>query len=332
MTIPTTQKVILIEEAGDFDVIQYKDFPVPEISENEVLVKNKYAGINFIENYFRLGFYPFKAPYVLGREASGYIAAVGSKVTEFKVGDKVAYMSPGTFSQYQKISAQGTIVKLPDDTSDKDLQVYGSTIIQGLTAITLTEVTYKVQKGDFVLVYAAAGGVGQILTQICHQKGAHAIAVASTDAKLQIAKDLGAEYLINSSTDDVVTKVKEFTDGEGVAVAYDSLGKDYFEITKSSLAVNGSYVSFGNATGKIPPFSINELPKNISISRPTVMNIISNKSQLEKYFKILFDSYRAGEIKFDISQTFPLKEYREADELLVGRKTTGKLSLAIPQD
>lgn len=331
MSIPKTQKVILIEETGDLDVLKYTDSPVPEISDNEILIKNKYSGINYIENYFRTGVYAAPKPYILGREASGTVAAVGANVKDYRVGDKVAYPATATFAQYTKVNATHPIIKLDSDISEENFKKLGSILIQGLTAITFASEVYDVQKGDFILVYAAAGGVGQVLLQIIKQRGAHAIAVASSEEKLQLAKSLGAEYLINNQTDDIVAKVKEFTNGKGVQAAYDSVGKDTYDTTLQSLGLNGRFVSFGNASGPIGPVTINTWPNNIQVSRPTVLRYIATPDLFAKYSKILVDSLVSGDLKYNVSKPYPLSEYKEANKLLISRKTTGKLTLEIPQ-
>jgi len=334
-TIPKTQKVILFEETSqDLSVLQYKDFPVPEISADEILIKNKYAGVNFIEAYFRSGLYPSKTPYVLGREASGVVVAKGDNVTKFKVGDKVAYLSPSTFAQYTKVD--GTtgirILKLKDDASEEDLKLFGSVLVQALTALTFVYEPYNVKSGDFILIHAAAGGVGQLLTQLAASKGAKVIATASTDAKLQIAKELGASFLINSSTEDIVEKVKEFTNGVGVNAVYDGIGKATFEASFESLAPKGTFVSFGNASGAVPPFSISRLaPKNIAILRPQLFGYTNTPETWEKYSKELLGLLSDGKLKFSITKVYSLKDYPKAAQELESRATTGKLTLEIPQ-
>ncbi|GMM36797.1 NADPH:quinone reductase [Saccharomycopsis crataegensis] len=331
MSIPKTQKVILFEEIGGPEVLKYADFPVPAYADDEILIKNHYAGVNYIESYFRTGIYPSQKPYVLGREASGEVVAIGAKVGNFKVGDKVTYISSGTFSQYQKIKATGNIYKLPKDINDEALQVMGSILVQGLTAITFSELAYPIRKGDYVLIYAAAGGVGQILCQLCKLKGAHAIALASTDEKLALVQKLGAEYTINSKATDIVEQVLKITGGKGVHGAFDSIGKDTFQITLKCLRTNGKFVSYGNATGKIPAFEINTLPRNVSICRPTLYHNFSEPGEFKHYMDQLYEFYISGQLEFNIFKTFPLEEYPEAAKLLESRATAGKLSLKIPQ-
>ncbi len=330
--IPKTQKAIRIHETGGLDVLRYEDAPVPEINDDEVLIKNKYAGINFIENYFRTGLYPAPKPQTLGREASGVIVAKGKNVKEFDIGDNVAYASPATFAQYTKYNPAIRIFKLPKDATEEKLQLYGGLFIQGFTALTFITEAYDVKKGDYILVHAAAGGVGLILTQLIKARGAHVIATASTDAKLQLAKENGAEFLINSKTEDVTKKVLEITNGKGVIASYDGVGKDTFQISLDSLARKGTLISFGNASGAVPPVPLTALnPKNLKLLRPTVFNYIADKEEWDYYSKELFDLVESGKLKLDISKIYPLSDYRQAAEDLESRKTTGKLLLEIPQ-
>ncbi|CAH2351475.1 probable quinone oxidoreductase [[Candida] railenensis] len=335
MSIPQTHKVILIEEnSQSLDVLKYVDVPAPQIeSGNDVIIKNKYAGVNFIEAYFRSGLYPSEKPYTLGREAAGVVAAVGKDVTRFKVGDNVVYLAGKTFAQYTKIpDSYITVTKLAADISEEGLITEAGAQLQGLTALSLVEEGYTVKKGDKILVWAAAGGVGKLLTQLVKRKGGIVLAVASSDAKLAEAKALGADYLINSKTDDVVAKVKEYTDGKGVEASYDSIGKDTFDTTFDSLRRKGTFVSFGNASGAVPPLSIQKLAtKNIKIIRTTLFNYVTEQEEYDHYGNELKELIASGELKIDVSKVYPLEDYKEATAALEGRKTTGKLVLSIPQ-
>lgn len=332
--IPSVQKVVLIRETGGPEVIRYEeDFPVPKISENELLIKNSYAGVNFIEAYFRKGIYPSEKPYVLGREAVGTVVAKGEKSGDkFEIGDKVAYLSPGTFAQYTKYPSNGKIIKLPQDISKEKLITTAASLVQGLTALTFIDEAYSVKKGDYILVYAAAGGVGLILDQLLKKRGARTIAVASTDEKLQLAKEYGAEFLINSSKEDIVERVNEITNGQGVEAAFDSVGKDTFETTLQALKRKGTFVSYGNASGPVPPVPLNKLvPKNIKLVRPQVFGYITADDEWEHYSSELVRLIDSGELKIKVFKVYPLKDYRQTTEELEGRKTTGKLVLEIPE-
>lgn len=332
MSLPATQKAAYVELVSDsVDGILYGDVETPQISgPNDVIIRNKYTGINFIESYFRKGIYPAEFPLVFGREASGEVAAVGTNVTNFAVGDKVAYLSPRTFAQYTKIQLDAIPVKkLPAQTTENELKEWGGLLLQGLTAITFAHEAYEVKKGDFILVWAAAGGVGQILTQYTSSIGARVIAVASSDEKLAIAKKLGAEFLVNLN-DDVVARVKEITGGVGAAASFDGIGKDTFEASFAALARKGTLVSYGNASGTVPPLSINRLSaKNIKIARPQVLAYLATKEEWEKYSDILLKALANKLVEISFTE-YPLSEYKTATEALESRKTTGKLVLAIP--
>lgn len=328
------QKVILFEENGEsLDVLQYKDVPVPTlVSPTDIIVRNRYSGINMIESYFRKGIYPTEKPYILGREASGEIVAVGSDVTEYHVGDKIAYLSGRTFAQYTKVDSKTTnIVKLKPDVTDEELKFYGGLLLQGLTALTFINEAYYVKKGDYILVWAAAGGVGKLLVQLISQRGAHVIAIASTDAKLKLAKELGADYVINSSNEDIAKRVHEITSGKGVQCSFDSIGKDSVDISIDSLARKGTFVSYGNASGPVPPFTISRLsPKNLKLLRPVLFGYISDPEDWKKYSTELLQLIEDKKLKVDITKVYPLSDYKDAAQDLEGRKTTGKLVLKIP--
>ncbi|SCV02325.1 LANO_0F16754g1_1 [Lachancea nothofagi CBS 11611] len=330
-TIPTIQKAVFFRENGGPEVLKYEDYPVPKIGDNEVLVKNKYAGINFIEAYFRKGIYPSQKPYVLGREASGTIVAKGKNVTKFDVNDNVAYVSPGSMAQYTSVPEKAPIARLPASTTDEQLRLYAASMVQVLTAMTLIRECHPLKKGDFVLLYAAAGGAGLAFDQLLKKAGVRVIAVASTDEKLALAKENGAEFLINGSKDDVLKKVLEITGGEGVSVAYDSVGKDTFDTTLNAVKRKGTIVSFGNASGPVEPVDIYRLTaKNLSLMRPSVIGYISNEEDWKYYSGELVKLIDSGEINVLISKVYPLSEYKTATCELEARKTVGKLLLEIP--
>lgn len=334
-TQATTHKVVQITGNSDgYDVIEYTDVPTPKITApTEVLVKNKYAGINFIEGYFRRGYYPVSQfPYVLGREAAGTVIAVGSEVKKYKVGDNVAYIEPLTFAQYTKFDeSKVQVAKLRSNLSDDEWNHYGSVLLQGLTALSLVEELYPVQLGDHVLVWAAAGGVGQIVVQLAHLKGAKVIAIALTKEKLELAKKLGADHLVLAS-DDIKAKVDEITGGQGVAASFDSVGKDSFETSLATVARKGTLVSYGNALGVVPPFSIGRLAqKNLKLLRPTLHNYIATQEEWDHYLGKLIDLIDSGKLSVAKATVYELGDYKQAVQDLEGRKTTGKLTLKIPQ-
>ncbi|KAK9378897.1 uncharacterized protein V2V93DRAFT_374457 [Kockiozyma suomiensis] len=328
MSLPTTQKAIVIPEKGGREVINFTDIPVPEIKAGEILVKNEYAGLNFIDSYFRSALYPIDFPHTAGREAAGTIVAVGNEVTNFAVGDRVAYLAAGCFAEYTATSAKGSISKIPDDVSFKTA---AASFLQGLTALTFVKEAYEVKKGDYVFIQAAAGGMGLLLTQLCSGFGAHVIGTVSTPEKAELAKKAGAETVINyQENPDYVSKVIEASEGKGVHVAFDGVGKSTFDASVASLRRKGSMVVFGNASGPVPPVSLLILTaKNLKLSRPTLFNYITEPEELEYYTKLLWKEVSTGTLNIAIFKEYPLAEYATAAETLETRKSTGKVILKI---
>ncbi|ODV97200.1 hypothetical protein PACTADRAFT_48950 [Pachysolen tannophilus NRRL Y-2460] len=328
--IPETQKVILYHEQGDLDNLKYvENYEVPEIIEdNDVLIANKYAGVGFVDSLIRgsEGFppwYPKKFPIIPGLEASGIVVKVGKGVKNVKPGDKVVYTGFYTFAQFTKTPAS-IVFKLPDDTSDEKLIIYTSLIVNGITVLGLINESYNVQKGDYVLLYAAGGGCGLIFSKLLSQRGAHVIAVASTDEKLASAKENGAEFLINHKKEDVLKRVLEITDNKGVQVVYDSIGKANVDISFGSLAKNGSWIIFGFASG-VPEFNLRALvPKNAKIVGASMFNFDYQRhgSQLQDLVE-----NQGFKIPYEI---FPLQDYKKAAAKMESREVVGKLILKIP--
>uniref|UniRef100_A0A060TAN2 Probable quinone oxidoreductase n=1 Tax=Blastobotrys adeninivorans TaxID=409370 RepID=A0A060TAN2_BLAAD len=325
MSIPTTHYAIRIHKTGGPEVIQYEEVPVPQIGDNEILVKSEYAGVNFIEKYFREGLYKAELPYTLGREGAGKIVKVGSKVTKFAVGDTVGYLKAGALAEYVALGEDEKIVKAPEGMSTKLL---GSILIQGLTAHVLTTESYPVKKDDYVLVHAAAGGTGSLVVQFASQFGAHVIGTTSTKEKADLAKSLGAEHVINYKEEDVAARVKEITGGKGVIASFDSVGKSTFEVSLNSLALHGNLLSFGNASGAVPPVSVLTLgQKDIRLSRPVLFNFIGTPEEWNKHSTAVLKAIADDKLKVTISKTYPLKDFGSALEDLVSGKTTGKLAI-----
>ena len=252
-SVPKKMKGILVEKTGGTEVLQYRtDLPVPEPKEGEILVKNDFIGINYIDTYFRTGLYPSPKPEILGKEGSGHIVSLGPSVTGFSPSDRVVWMGSNGYAEYSAAPSIRT-TKIPDSISSPDAC---AAILQGLTALTLVTEGHKVQKDDWVLVLAASGGVGGWLCQILKAKGAHTIATVGSEGKKKVAEDAGAEVVLVEGKDDVGEKVKEFTDGEGVVAVFDGVGKDTFDRGLGCLARKGTMVSFGNASGAVEPFAI----------------------------------------------------------------------------
>lgn len=241
--VPKMMKAVQIEKTGGIEVLQYRDLPVPSPKVNEVIIKNEYLGVNYIDTYFRTGLYPNPKPMILGREGSGTIAALGSSVPKslhFSAGDEVVYMNTSAYAEYTACPAD-KVMKIPDGVSLSDAC---AAFLQGLTALTLVEETHKVQSGDWVLVLAATGGVGGWLCQILRAKGAKTIGTVGSEEKVGIAKEQGAHVVVvdRPGQGDVLQRVKDCTNGEGVVAVFDGVGKDTFERSLECVARKGTYV------------------------------------------------------------------------------------------
>ncbi|KAI1208756.1 NAD(P)-binding protein [Annulohypoxylon truncatum] len=326
-SIPSTQKGVLIDKTGGTEVLQYKtDLPVPALVEGQLLVKNDYIGVNFIDTYFRSGLYPApQFPYILGREAEGTVVKTGGgELYGLKEGDKVVWMADSAYAQYTAVPASKAI-KVPSTLPPK---VAAASLLQGLTALTLVREAHPVQKGDWVLVHAAAGGTGLWLVQLLKSIGARTIGTASTPEKVALALKAGATHVINYSDSDVRARVAELTAGQGVVAVFDGVGKSTFDLSLDVLARKGSLVSFGNASGAVPPVTITRLTaKNAKLLRPTVANYVATRAEYEAYSKELFDFIERDGLDARIHGVYPLSEVARAQEDLEGRKTTGKLLL-----
>ncbi|CAO2654909.1 Nn.00g116420.m01.CDS01 [Neocucurbitaria sp. VM-36] len=329
-SLPKTMKAVLIEKTGGIDVLQYKtDVPVPQPKDGEVLVKNEFIGINYIDTYFRSGVYkPPTFPYILGREGSGTIAAVGSNVpSDLQVGTRVAYMGQNAYAEYVPVTPNYTI-PIPDSI---DTKTAAASLLQALTAVTLIRDAYAVQKGDWILVTAAAGGVGLWLVQLLKAIGARVIATASTEEKRNLAKQNGAEVLLEYHEEDrdvFVKKVLEITGGEGVHAVFDSVGKATFDSSLATVRRKGTMVSFGNASGPVEGFALGRLSaKNVKLLRPTLFNYIATREELQDAAKELWNFIEKDGLNVKIHEVYPLSDIVRATKDIEGRKTTGKLVL-----
>ncbi|KAF2708906.1 NAD(P)-binding protein [Pleomassaria siparia CBS 279.74] len=331
-SIPKTMKGVWIEKTGGTEVLQYKtDIPVPEPKEGEVLVKNEFIGINYIDTYFRSGVYPLPhTPYILGREGSGTIASLGPNIpATLTLGARVAYMGTSAYAEYTAVSST-YVMLIPDSVDSKTA---AAAPLQALTALTLIREAYAVQKGDWVLVTAAAGGVGLWLCQLLNAVGARTIATASTEEKRQLAKENGAQVLLEYHADDkqeFVKKVLEVTGGEGVAAVFDSVGKDTFDSSLAVVKRKGTMVSFGNASGPVTGFALGRLSgKNIKLIRPTLFQYIATADELSGYSKELWDIIEKGKLNVRVHEVYPLEDVVRATKDIESRKTTGKLLLQV---
>jgi NADPH:quinone reductase len=318
---------IQFSRAGGPEVLETAEVEVPSPAAGQILIRHAAVGLNYIDTYHRSGLYPLKLPSGLGLEAAGTVEAVGEGVTRFKVGDRVAYN--GTMGAYAEAAVvpADRAVKVPDGVN---LEIAAAALLKGMTAEFLVRRCFHVKQGDAVLIHAAAGGVGQILVQWCKALGATVIATVGSEAKAAIARDLGADHVIDYSHEDVAAKVGELTGGQGVAVVYDGVGKDTWTASLKSLARRGVMVTFGNASGPVPPFAPLELSaKSLSVTRPRLFDYIATTEELDESAQALFDVLSSGAVKIDIGQTFPLAEARAAHEALEGRRTIGA-TLLVP--
>ncbi|KIW21343.1 hypothetical protein PV08_01923 [Exophiala spinifera] len=330
-SVPSTMKAILVPENGGADVMKYTESqPVPKLAEGQVLVKNNFAGVNFIDTYFRSGLYPAPGglPMIIGQEAAGTIAKVeGSNAQGFKEGDRVVWMASGGYAEYTAVKAD-RVVKIPDGIADE--HAVGG-YLMGMTALSLVKEAYPVKSGETILVHAAAGGMGLLLCQLLRDIGATVIGTAGGPEKCALAKQNGATHVIDYKATDGpswVEQVLKLTDGKGVDCTFDGVGKDTYEGSLEVAKRKSKVVYFGNASGAIPPFNIAKLSaKNVSIMRSTLFNYIVTREELEFYANGVLDLIKSGKLNIKIHKIYPLKDAVLAHKDLEGRKTTGKLLL-----
>ncbi|QFS83873.1 Quinone oxidoreductase 1 [Roseivivax sp. THAF40] len=322
-------RTVIIEEHGGPEVFKVVDREVGDPGPGEVRIRHEAAGLNFIDVYQRTGLYPMQLPQALGMEAAGVIEAVGEGVTHLKEGDRAAYAAqpPGAYCEARVMPA-AQVCKLPDGI---DFDTGAAMMLQGLTTQYLFHRTTPIAKGDTVLFHAAAGGVGLIACQWAKSEGIRLIGTAGTDEKCQLALDHGADACINYRDGDWAAKVQELTDGKGVHVVMDAVGADTFEGSLNSLRPLGMMISFGNASGPVPPFNIGELgPKgSLKITRPTLFTHIADHATCQEMAAMLFDKVESGAVKIRIDQRFALEDVADAHRTLEARKTTGSTILTL---
>jgi len=317
---------VFVSEPGDRSVLQVRDHDLPDPAEGEVQVEVAAAGVNFIDVYKRQGVYPVPTPFVLGEEGAGTVTKVGSGVVDLSVGDRVAWcQATGSESTLVNKPAR-LLVPVPDGV---ELEVAAAAMLQGLTAHYLVTSTYAVGPGDVALVHAAAGGVGQLLVQMVTARGGTVVATAGSDEKLEIARALGAQHLINYSTVvDLAGAVREAA-GRGVDVAYDGVGRSTFDASLASLRPRGTMVLFGGASGQVPPFDIQRLNSggSLFLTRPTLAHYVAERAEYEWRAREVLGAVADGSLRIDVGGRYPLAEAAAAYEALEGRRTTGKLIL-----
>jgi NADPH2:quinone reductase len=317
---------IRIHETGGPEKLQWEEVPVGDPGPGQVRVRNTAIGLNFVDTYQRSGLYPMPLPLILGSEGAGVVEAVGPRVKEFKAGDRVAYSSPiGAYAEVLLRPAD-RLVKIPAGVDDRTA---AAMMLKGLTTQYLIRRTYRVKKGDTILMHAAAGGVGQILCQWAKALGATVIGTVGSDEKAAIAKKAGCKHVIVTSKENFVERVKEITKGKGVPVVYDGVGKDTFMGSLDCLSPLGMMVSFGNASGAVPPFNAGILAQkgSLFLTRPTLMTYTASREDLVKAARELFAVVKSGKVKISVNQTYPLREAAQAHRDLEARKTTGSTVL-----
>ena len=319
-------KAIQVPKTGGVEVLTFADFPTPKPKPNEVLVKIAAAGVNYIDVYFREGRYPVTPPFILGQEASGVVSEVGSEVKDFKPGERVAYTGiTGAYAEFEAVPAH-RLVRVPPGITD---QQAAAAMLQGMTAHYLTHSTYPIKKGETALVHAAAGGVGLLLVQMSKNVGARVIATVSTEEKAKLAREAGADEVIFYSKQDFEIETKRLTDGKGVHVIYDGVGKTTFDQDLNVLRPRGYLALFGASSGPVPLFDLNKLAQkgSLFVTRPTLVNHIASHEELIQRSTDVFNMIASGKLKLRIEHLYPLKDAPQAHRDLEGRKTTGKLLL-----
>ncbi len=325
----TQSKAIVIEEFGGPEVLKLVTLEVGEPGPGQIRIRHKACGLNFIDVYQRIGLYPLPLPIALGMEAAGLVEAVGDGVTHVKPGDRVAYacQPPGAYSEARVMPA-AQVCPLPDTISFEE---GAAMMLKGLTVQYLFRRTTPINKGDTVLFHAAAGGVGLIACQWARSEGITLIGTAGSDEKCALALENGAAHVINYTTEDFEARVKEITAGKGVDVVMDSIGKATFEGSLNCLKPFGMMITFGNASGKVPPFDVTMLAAkgSLKITRPTIFTHIADHATCQQMARDLFEKVTTGQVSVRIDQRYPLEQVADAHRALEARKTTGATILTV---
>jgi NADPH2:quinone reductase len=318
---------IRIHAHGGPEVLRWEAVAASDPGPGEVLIRQTAIGLNFIDVYERTGLYPGALPSGLGREGAGVVEAVGPRVRAFKPGDRVAYVSqqPGAYAQERTIAAD-RLVKIPEGVSDR---LAAAAMLKGLTAWFLLRRTHRVARGETVVVHAAAGGVGLILAQWARQLGATVVGVVGSDAKAEVARAHGCHHVLVLGRDDLPARVRSLTDGQGAHVVYDSVGKDTFTASLDSLRPLGMMVTYGNASGPVPPFAPLELARrgSLFLTRPILFHYVARRAELERGARELFDVIGRGAVRIEIGQSYALQDVAQAHRDLEARRTVGSTVL-----
>ncbi len=320
-------KAIRIKETGGPEVLRLEEVEVGDPGPGEARVRQSAVGLNFIDVYHRTGLYPMDLPFTPGLEGAGTVEAVGEGVSEVAVGDRVAYAGgpPGAYAEV-RLAPAAKLVRLPDDIAE---EIAAAVMLKGLTAWYLARKTHRIARGETVLVHAAAGGVGLLLCQWARHLGATVIGTVGSDDKAELAAEHGCDHPIVYTREDFTKRVRELTDGDGVPVVYDSVGASTWEGSLGSLARRGLMVSFGNASGPVPPFSPIVLSQrgSLYLTRPTMMDYTATREELVEGAGELFDVIRSGAVRVVIGARYALADAAEAHRALEGRETTGSTLL-----
>jgi NADPH2:quinone reductase len=317
---------IRIHQTGGPEVLSWDEVEVGSPAPGQARIRHTAIGLNFIDTYHRSGLYPLPLPAILGSEGAGVVLEVGAEVTEVKPGDRVAYAGPvGAYAE-ERLVAANRLVPLPPDVDDR---VAAAAMLKGMTARYLLRRTHRVEAGETILLHSAAGGVGLIAAQWAKSLGASVIGTVSTDAKAALARGAGCDHVVVTSRESFVARVKEITGGAGVSVVYDAVGKDTFDGSLDCLAPLGLMVSFGNASGPVPPISPLLLAQkgSLFLTRPTLMTYTARREDLLATAADLFAVLRSGAVKMRIDATYPLREAAVAHAALEARRTTGSTVL-----
>lgn len=318
---------IRFDRIGGPEVLQLMDVPLPDPGPGQVRVRHHAIGVNFIDTYHRSGLYPVPLPSGVGTEAAGVVEAVGPGVTRLRAGDRVAYCAGplGAYSS-ERIMPEAPLIKLPDDI---DFETAAAVMLKGMTVEYLFHRTHALQPGEVALFHAAAGGVGLIAGQWARHIGAELIGTAGSAQKCELARQHGYAHVIDYSREDVVARVREITGGQGVGVVYDSVGRDTWERSLACLRPFGLMVSFGNASGPVPPVNLGDLAKagSLYVTRPTLHTHVADPARQEQMAQRLFAVLRSGAVKVEIHQRYALRDAAKAHADLAARKTTGSTIL-----
>ena len=319
-------KAIQVKQTGGPEALQLVELPVPQPKHNEAVVKIAASGVNYIDVYLRSGSYKAPVPFVAGQEGAGVVTAIGAGVKTLKPGDRVAWSGVlGSYAEYVAAPAEA-LVPVPPGVSERDA---AASMLQGMTAHYLCYDTFPLKPGDTALVHAAAGGVGRLLVQMAHQLGARVIGTVSSEEKIKLAREVGADEVILYTQTDFEAETKRLTGGKGVDVVYDSVGKATFDKSMNVLRPRGMLVHYGSSSGPVPPVDPNVLAQkgSLFLARTSLAHFTATREELLRRSVEVFDMIASGKLKLRIAHVYPLAEAQQAHRDLEGRKTTGKLLL-----